>query len=122
VPVLSVGALNPNRTEAMFSNTGPWVRVRTQGAAVMSTTPAFQGGLEPMARTAAYQRRRESIDPDDYASMFALWSGTSFAAPLFAGKVAANLGDIPADPEQDDRATALQRGWTVVEGLTQIKP
>ena len=26
VPILSVGALNPNGTEALFSNTGPWVR------------------------------------------------------------------------------------------------
>ena len=50
-----------------------------------------------MARTEAFQRLRESIDPDDYSAQFALWSGTSFAAPLFAGRVAAALlgGDRP---------------------------
>ncbi len=47
VPVLSVGALNPNGTDALFSNAGPWVRAHAPGAAVMSTLPPFQGGLEP---------------------------------------------------------------------------
>ena len=47
VPVVSVGALNPNGTDALFSNAGPWVRAYAPGAAVMSTLPPFQGGLEP---------------------------------------------------------------------------
>ena len=54
-----------------------------------------------MARTEAYQHRRESIDPDDYTGRFALWSGTSFSAPLFAGSIAQALGGIPADPADD---------------------
>jgi subtilisin family serine protease len=117
-----VGALNPNRTEALFSNTGPWVRARAHGASVMSTIPAFQGGLQPLARTEAYQRVRESIDPDDFSSQFALWSGTSFAAPLFAGRLAARLGDIPADPSQDDRASAVARAWVAVEAMSDLTP
>ena len=92
VPVVSVGALNPNGTDALFSNAGPWVRAWDPGAAVLSTVPpTFQGGLEPAARTEAYTRRRESIDPDDFSSGFAVWSGTSFAAPLLAGRIAAAL-------------------------------
>ena len=56
VPIVSVGALNPNGTDALFSNAGPWVRAYAPGAAVMSTLPPFQGGLEPQARTEAYMR------------------------------------------------------------------
>jgi subtilisin family serine protease len=122
VPVVSVGALNPNGTDALFSNAGPWVRVYAPGAAVMSTLPpSFQGGLEPQARSEAYMRKRESIDPDDYTSSFALWSGTSFSAPLFAGHVAAELvGDI--DPDDDGRVAAVKRGWKALAALTDLAP
>ena len=75
-----------------------------------------------MARTDAYRHVRESIDPDDYSSQFAVWSGTSFAAPLFAGRVAARLADLPSDPSQDRRADAVARGWSAVESLTHITP
>ena len=92
VPIVSVGALNPNGTDALFSNAGPWVRAYASGASVMSTLPpTFQGGLEPAARSEAYQRVRESIDPDDFTGSFAVWSGTSFSAPLLAGRVAERL-------------------------------
>jgi subtilisin family serine protease len=122
VPVVSVGALNPNGTDALFSNAGPWVRVHVPGAAVMSTLPpTFQGGLEPQARTEAYMRRRESIDPDDFSSSFALWSGTSFSAPLFAGHVAAKLADT-IDPDDDGRAGAVRRGWKALTALTDLAP
>ena len=122
MPVVSVGALNPNGTDALFSNAGPWVRVHTPGAAVMSTLPpTFQGGLEPQARTEAYTRRRESIDPDDFTSSFALWSGTSFSAPLFAGRVAAALVDR-VDPDDDGRAASVERCWKALAGLTDLTP
>jgi subtilisin family serine protease len=118
-----VGALNPNGTDAMFSNTGPWVRVYERGASVMSTIPAFQGGLEPIARTEAFQRRREAPDPDDYTDQFALWSGTSFAAPLFAGKLAARLvGATSPFGEPASRADAVDRAWRVVELMTGLTP
>jgi serine protease len=119
VPIVSVGALNPNGTDALFSNAGPWVRAYAPGAAVMSTLPQFQGGLEPQARTEAYMRVRESIDPDDYTGGFALWSGTSFSAPLFAGRVAAELADEIVD---DDREAAVARAWAVLEDLTDLAP
>ena len=85
-PIVSVGALNPNgSTDALFSNAGPWVRSYVSGAAVVSTMPPFQGGLQPVARTVAFERPREAIDPDDFRGGFAVWSGTSFSAPLLAG-------------------------------------
>ena len=66
-PILSVGAQNPNRTDALFSNAGPWVRAYVPGAAVLSTMPAFRGGYEPIARTKTFGRVREAIDPDDFS-------------------------------------------------------
>ena len=120
--MVSVGALNPNGTDALFSNAGPWVRAYAPGASVMSTLPQFQGGLEPAARTEAYQRVRESIDPDDFTGTFALWSGTSFAAPLFAGRVATRLCDH-IDPDHDDRAVGgATRAWQALTGITDLTP
>ena len=78
VPVTSVGALNPNLLDdALFSNAGTWVSTYAEGALLMSTIPPFEGGLQPLARTKAFQRNRASVDPDDYRGRFALWSGTS---------------------------------------------
>jgi serine protease len=123
LPVLSVGAHNPNATVALFSNTGPWVRCYEPGAAVLSTVPKFQGGLQPGARTTAYRLIRESIDLDDFTSGFALWSGTSFAAPMLAGKVAAALVDtMPAPGTAEERAAAVARGWSAVEQVSPVRP
>ena len=122
VPIVAVGALNPNGTDALFSNTGPWVRVHDFGASVLSTLPPFQGGLQPVARTVVAGRVRESIDPDDYTGQYAVWSGTSFAAPLFAGRIAAELLRGGIDPAHDTRADAVSRGWAAVAALTDITP
>jgi serine protease len=123
VPVVSVGALNPNMTtDAMFSNAGPWVRAYTPGAAVMSTMPAFQGGLQPMARIEAYGRVREAIDPDDYRGGFAVWSGTSFAAPILAGVFASALiGDLEPEGTAVELTRVVRRAWNVVERWTDIR-
>jgi subtilisin family serine protease len=120
VPIVAVGALNPNGTDALFSNAGPWVRAYAPGAAVMSTLPPFQGGLLPMARTETYGRTRESIDPDDYTGRFALWSGTSFAAPVFAGLVECQIGMVPL--ADDSASDALSRGWAAIAALTDLTP
>jgi hypothetical protein len=121
LPIVSVGALNPNgRTDALFSNAGTWVRAHESGAAVVSTMPAFQGGLQPLARVRVFGRTREAIDLDDFRGGFAVWSGTSFAAPLLAGRLAAHLADDLGSG--DAPATAVARGWAALEELTSITP
>lgn len=124
VPIVSVGATNPNRkTVALFSNTGPWVRTYASGAALLSTMPPLQGGLLPMARIKAFGHVRECIDPDDFRGQFAVWSGTSFAAPVKAGLIAeAMLTSMPAADATPSREEAVARGWTAVCKESTITP
>jgi hypothetical protein len=107
VPVISVGALNPNGSKALFSDGGRWVRAWAAGAAVVSTYPDdVNGSLTPQVRVHAHPGRlspeagrpddREALDPDDFRGGFATWSGTSFAAPLIAAHIAARLAEQAA--------------------------
>ena len=123
VPIVSVGALNPNgRTDALFSNAGPWVRVYVRGAALVSTMPAFQGGLQAVARSKAFGRDRESIDPDDFRGGFGVWSGTSFAAPFYAGRLASALvNQMEPAGVVLPKGEAVERAWKVVEEQTSIR-
>jgi subtilisin family serine protease len=112
VPIVSVGALNPNGTDALFSNEGAWVTDHELGASLLSTMPTtFSGGIQPAARTVVDGRTRETIDPDDFTGGFAVWSGTSFSAPTHAGRIAARLlADLlPKEAGPRDRAQAVER-------------
>jgi subtilisin family serine protease len=123
-PIVSVGALNPNLdTDALFSNAGSWVRAYTPGMAVLSTMPAFQGGGQAEYRREYLGRWRESLDPDDFRGGFGVWSGTSFAAPLLAGRLAADLCDrLPDASTPHDKDAAVQLAWQVVEHRAGIAP
>ncbi len=75
--VVSVAALTPGLAAAPWSSSGPWVTCSTVGQGIYST---FVTG-------------RESPELDPAATVFgpdawALWSGTSFAAPQIAGALA----------------------------------
>ena len=115
-PHVSVGALNPSgRSVALFSNIGPWVRTYAVGVSVLSTLPtAFDGGTQAGMRHDLEHRRRETLDLDDFAGGFAVWSGTSFAAPIVAGRIAHELGAgatsaRPAETIADAVRTVLDR-------------
>lgn len=120
-PHVAVGALNPNGTVALFSNIGGWVSTYAPGASVLSCFPAFNGGLQAHVRSDRDGLRRETIDPDDFRTTgsagYAIWSGTSFAAPYVAGllarEIAARLmaGELT---DTADRIDAMRRARTRV--------
>jgi hypothetical protein len=95
---------------------------------VLSTLPDFQGGLLATAKTKRDGRKRASTDPDDFTRVgcvggFALWSGTSFSAPVMAGRLAcALLGGLPDHGQGLPATEAVERGWKAVAGLTPITP
>ena len=93
VPVASVGALNPDGSIALFSNAGVWVNSAESGASVISTMPMIDGGSEPSTLVLTPTGLRATIDMDDFRGGFASWSGTSFSAPVLAGKIAQLLLD-----------------------------
>ncbi|MEP6651335.1 MAG: S8 family serine peptidase [Lapillicoccus sp.] len=118
VPLVSVGALNPNASRALFSNSGDWVSCYRPGANVVSTLPTtFDGSTQPDIVT---PDGGESVDRDDFTGGFGVWSGTSFAAPVLAGELAANLftqGNL------DDIAPAsmVERGWAALAETIEWK-
>lgn len=117
-PLISVGALNPNGTVALFSNSGPWVNCYAPGASVLSTTPPTNAGAQPTSRTKAYGLARETIDLDDSTSGFAIWSGTSFAAPYVAGAVVSRLEPLLPAPDAPSAVADIESVWRVVSALT----
>lgn len=103
-PLISVGALNPNGSKALFSDGGRWIRAWAPGAAMISTFPVdLNGSREPPVRRPAHPGNtqppgldlpagREAFDADDYKrNGYAVWSGTSFSAPLVAAQLAREL-------------------------------
>lgn len=122
VPVTAVGALNPDQTIALFSNAGPWVRAYRTGADLVSTFPVtFNGSGEPSNRLYAIDGWRETIDPDDFASGFGTWSGTSFSAPVLAGEIAQTLIDGAYGPLGPvDQSSMLDRSWAAITAHTHL--
>lgn len=123
--VLSVGALDPDGNRAPFSNFGSWVGCWAAGAALISTMPIRQlptvgsvpGGDPRKVLVAARTQPLPDhllYGADEYNSGFALWSGTSFAAPLVAAELAGALiaeatGNAELNLGQVDQKKALER-------------
>jgi subtilisin family serine protease len=125
VPLVSVGALNPDGTVALFSNAGAWVACHRPGADLVSTFPqTFDAAQQSAVRVTVGGETRATIDPDDFSSGFGTWSGTSFAAPILAAELAQALVDggtkslVAIDP-----ADAVQRAWAAVTSRTgMVRP
>ena len=89
--VTAVAGLDRKLKPTAWTSRGPWVDCSTIGEAVLST---FVAGTE-----------RDDVDPDGVAdeyppSAWAIWTGTSFAAPQISGavaQVAADTGLVPRD-------------------------
>jgi subtilisin family serine protease len=91
--LISVGATNPNGSEAYYSNFGPWVTRRAIGTGLISTMPPLRGNEAARPREVVDGIVREGLDPDDFPHGFARWSGTSFAAAVVAAQEARGLLD-----------------------------
>jgi hypothetical protein len=132
VPLVSVGALNPDGTVALFSNSGAWVLHYEVGAAVVSPMPtSFDFSVNPAVSTQDPNRgRRQSIDPDRYRGVndgeggFAISSGTSFAAPVLAARIAKHIAaGWPSDRDDDPAgcAPSVDRGWAAIQEFIGIE-
>jgi len=85
--VYGIGALEgPGGPRASFSNYGPWVDNWRPGVNLSSTFLRYNGPV----------RRINGVDPDSFR-WWATWSGTSFAAPLFAADVAVHMSERDVD-------------------------
>ncbi|SOD72362.1 subtilase family protein [Jatrophihabitans sp. GAS493] len=121
VPLISVGATNPNgKSTALFSNDGSWVLCKRPGAAVISSLPkTFNASQQSGVRLKIKGVVRATIDPDDFRGGFAVWSGTSFAAPILAGQLARKLQSI-GSLNQTDTVSAVNRGWEAVTAVAKL--
>jgi hypothetical protein len=116
VPLVAVGATNPDRSVALFSNEGPWVHAHRPGAALVSTLPPYDASRTPsIEQRPSGHARRSTLDPDDFSSGFGVWSGTSFASPVLAAEIAQHLHETGVlDATDTDPARAVERGWAAV--------
>jgi Subtilase family len=99
--VVSVAALGPSGA-APFTNWGAWVRACAPGVDVASAFWGFDGA-----------EGRDGCCQYDTFEMWALWSGTSFAAPIVAAALARELSRYGAPAPAD----MLKRARRVIESM-----
>jgi hypothetical protein len=107
--VISVGALGPDQTHlAWFSNYGQWVDIYTLGEGIVNAFAVGQYRYhEPPKRPA----RQNFLHP------LARWSGTSFAAPLVSGMIAARMGQTEQSSRQAAEALLDEAEQNAIDGI-----
>jgi hypothetical protein len=92
--VVAVGALDHEEAPAPFTNYGPWVRACTLGVEVVSTFFANYDGSHPA----------QAGDDFDEFKGWAVWSGTSFAAPRVLAVLAKHMRTTGSSAHEAVRA------------------
>jgi hypothetical protein len=89
LPVVSVGAFTTPTERAPYSNYGPWVREWRRGTNLISTMPLTTAdiGESRVEEQAGFRTPDVSATGNGYA----WWSGTSFAAALYAAGLARQM-------------------------------
>jgi len=108
--VVGVGSVDPDKTRSKFSNYGKWVKVYARGRDLVN---AFVVGTY----TCHYPENKNPQTPTGTPDVrhfegLARWSGTSFAAPMVTGAIAARMSATgnTTDP------------WKAYEELKQAAP
>jgi serine protease len=86
--VVSVGAFTTPTERAPYSNFGPWVQEWRRGTSLVSTMPLTTSGI---GKTQLTDRATAVLFDVDEGSGYAWWSGTSFAAALYAAELARQM-------------------------------
>ena len=106
--VISVGALDGSGP-AWYTNYGPWVRACAQGTEVIN---AFWDNDPTVARAF-------DSDLDDFGGA-AIWSGTSFAAPIVAAAIAHEVVTAGLSPQFAEERTVSNPRLVRLPGLGTI--
>lgn len=111
--VVAVGAYG-SCGPAWFSNYGAWVDASAPGVDVVAGYPDLSG--LPTRNVAEIERpdgTTQLLTTEDFGTGWASWSGTSFAAPFVAARLA---GVLQAEPPATDRAIAIAKALHQVIG------
>jgi hypothetical protein len=108
---IGVGALGADqRNRAWFSNHGDWVNVYAPGEGLVN---AYATGVY------TYQEPPKRPAKQIFNGM-ARWSGTSFAAPLVAGLIAAQMTNANASATDATAAVLAQAAQQAIPGLGPV--
>lgn len=103
--VVAVGAHDGDApSRAHFSNFGWWVDACAAGVRVHAKFVEFDGGVQGV------------MEPGDFEG-WAVWSGTSFAAPIVAGRLARHMVDRGCDAPTAVRDLVRAPGLTTLTDL-----
>lgn len=100
--VIGVGSVGPaGQRASKWSNFGPWVDCSTQGGDVVSTFITGWTNRPTEERVPKGKAKAGTRPPKTFSTGWAVWSGTSFAAPKVAAAIATEQLTNPTGSLQD---------------------